>query len=474
MGQEFESGQIVSISTDMVAEGGSPDDETNSAVGDLSCLPLRSRFIQGSVWVIGGHVVGHLLRLANSLILTRMLAPEYYGQMFLVHMVVLVANLFSDFGLRGSVIQHQRGDEHAFLNTIWTIQVIRGVILWLALCAVAWPVSWFYEEPALLHLIPVVGLSAIFLGFASTSRMTLSRHVRPGVQVMVDLFGQLLALGLMVVWAWQSKTVWPLVGGAVFGAAFKCLSSYALIPGYRVRFAWDRTAAIEIYHFGKWIFIGTALHMILMMAPRAALGKIMVGDLELIGALSIAFMLSQTVLQAMQRMAHEVLFPVYARLDAKHGAAAFRDRIIKVRAVLLALALPPLWVLAVFGEAIIDLFYDQRYTEAGWMLQILVVGTVGAVINLTAERVALARGDSKRPMIVQFFRVILLIVALFIGARLGDAMGMLLGMAVARLVDYPVVAWMVRCHNAWLWRLDLLAYGLSAAVIGAGLWLTGG
>ena len=47
-----------------------------------------------------------------------------------------------------------------FLNTAWTLQIARGAAMWLAACALAWPVAHYYENPLLLWLLPIAGLDA--------------------------------------------------------------------------------------------------------------------------------------------------------------------------------------------------------------------------------------------------------------------------------------------------------------------------
>ena len=51
--------------------------------------------------------------------------------MTLLTTVLVGLNLFSHIGLGDSVIQSPRGDEPLFLNTAWTLQVIRGIGLWM-------------------------------------------------------------------------------------------------------------------------------------------------------------------------------------------------------------------------------------------------------------------------------------------------------------------------------------------------------
>ena len=118
---------------------------------------------------MAGHGASVLIRLASSLILTRLLFPEVYGVMSLVWMVMYGLAMFSDVGLGPAIIRDKRGDDPVFLNTAWTVQAIRGAVLWGGSCLAASPMAAFYGQPELAQLIPVAGLTALIAGFNSTA-----------------------------------------------------------------------------------------------------------------------------------------------------------------------------------------------------------------------------------------------------------------------------------------------------------------
>jgi O-antigen/teichoic acid export membrane protein len=91
---------------------------------------LKTLAIRGAIWTIAGYGAGQLLRLGGNLVLTRLLEPKLFGLMTLVFVFITALHLFSDLGIGVSVIQNKRGDDPVFLNTAWTLQVVRGVFLW--------------------------------------------------------------------------------------------------------------------------------------------------------------------------------------------------------------------------------------------------------------------------------------------------------------------------------------------------------
>ena len=127
------------------------------------------------------------LRLVNSYILTRLLFPEAFGQMILVTTVIVGITMLSDIGLAPSVIQSVRGDEPGFLNTAWTLQVLRGIGLWFLALLLAWPAAHIYHDSRLTLVLSVLALSTIITGFNSTNILTLARHMSVRLQFIIEV-----------------------------------------------------------------------------------------------------------------------------------------------------------------------------------------------------------------------------------------------------------------------------------------------
>src|ERR1700677_5161062 len=127
---------------------------------------LESRALKGTYFIVAFYGMALGMRFVGSIILTRLFAPELFGLMTLLTTIIVGLTLFSHIGLEDSVIQNLRGDEEPFLNTVWTIQVLRGIGLWLVMMIVAWPVAHFYDQ-RLLWLLPFVGFASVISGFSS-------------------------------------------------------------------------------------------------------------------------------------------------------------------------------------------------------------------------------------------------------------------------------------------------------------------
>src|SRR5436305_178232 len=180
-----------------------PDTAAGSAAG------VGEAVAGSTVWTVFGFGTMQVLRFAFNLFLTRLVAEHVFGVIALVNLVLQGLHMFSDLGIRQSVVQRPDGDDPDFLNTAWTLGVVRGCALGFIFCAVAWPLSHFYDEPAMLWLIPLVGLTAVLDGWQSPGPMLLSRRIRRGRLVAQELFSYVASMVFVLFGLWLLRDLPP-------------------------------------------------------------------------------------------------------------------------------------------------------------------------------------------------------------------------------------------------------------------------
>ena len=226
-------------------------------LGQDAASSLRSRAIHSGAWIGAGFAVQKALQLGSNLILTRLLFPEAFGLMALAMVFLVGLAMFSDIGLKPSVIRDPRGDDPVFLNTAWTIQVARGLLLCVIGAAIAYPVSLIYGQPILFPLLAVLSTTAAINGFMSIGMATAERRLDFRTITMIQVVGQCVAIALLVTLAYYWRSVWALAVANVISSAATVAIGYALLPRHRHRLALDRDHAKSLIQFGRWILFST-------------------------------------------------------------------------------------------------------------------------------------------------------------------------------------------------------------------------
>tara|TARA_R110001592_G_scaffold55489_2_gene169480 strand:+ start:3335 stop:4681 length:1347 start_codon:yes stop_codon:yes gene_type:complete len=373
---------------------------------------LKQRAAHSGKWVIAGHFTSQLLRLGSNLVLTRLLVPEMFGVMAMVTVIMGGLAMFSDVGLLQNIVQSKRGEEKDYLNTAWTIQIIRGFVIFLIALALSYGLylsgqygllssDTVYGNVDLPLILAIVSISAIIASFNSIHILVLNRKLMMSKLIIIDLLSQIIGLIFMLIWAWFHRDIWALVFGGILGALVKMLLTHTLNIGEPCKFRWDKDAVGDIFHFGKWIFLSSIFGFLLNQGDRILLGGLI--SPEMLGVYTVAFFLANALKDIITKLISSVFYPVLSE-TLRNSPENLESTYYKIRNKIDAIAFFSAGFIFASGEAIVSILYDSRYQDAGWMLQVLSLSLIGAG-SLLASQYFLSRGKPKLETLLVFVQV---------------------------------------------------------------------
>ena len=417
----------------------------------------KARVLRGSFWSIAGYGVSQSLRLISNLVLTRLLMPEAFGLMAIVSVFIQGLAMLSDLGTEAAIVQNKDGQDEKFLCTAWTIQVVRGFLLFVIACLIAWPVSVLYEQPILFPMVAVTGLSTLITGFQTTAISVYQRNLWFYRPFLVQLITSLLNLAIVVALSFWLRNVWALVIGTVISSVITTVAGYAILPGIKHRFQIDRTAASHIIKFGKWLFLASAATFLASRADRLFLGKMI--PLESLGLYSIAAMIADLPAAIALMLSAKVFFPAFSELrsdDDRFIAAYGRVQTTWLTTILLMTTA----LVLICGPAVTTL-YDERYWSLIPVLRVLLFGTFFGAITKLSNSVLLAKGHSFSSGLKSMINLVVTPFAIWVGFQ---SFG-LVGVAAATCFSRAVVALSM---SAFLWYCGIRAVGKDIMWISLG------
>ena len=235
---------------------------------------LKLQSMRAAFWSILGKGGSHVVRMAGSLILTRILFPEAFGLMATATVVLNMIQLFADTGVRAAIIQNPRGGETEFLNTAWIISICRGGLLFLIVTGLSWPMAYFYNQPDLKGLLFVMAFSPLLLGFENPALALFIKKFRVEKQVAFELGTQILGLITSIILSYIYRSVYALAFGTSISAVYRVAGSY-MIQNFRPGFRWNRELGAEIFNFGKYIMLNTMITWAATNVDLMMIGKLL-------------------------------------------------------------------------------------------------------------------------------------------------------------------------------------------------------
>ncbi|MDM8543412.1 oligosaccharide flippase family protein [Desulfococcaceae bacterium HSG9] len=424
---------------------------------------LKLQSMRAAFWSILGKGGSHIVRMAGSLILTRILFPEAFGLMATATTILTMIQLFADTGVRTVIIQNPRGAEPEFLHTAYIISIGRGALLFSIVTLLAWPMASLYDQPDLKGLLLIIGLSPLLLGFENPALALHIKHFRVEKQVAFELGTQILGLLTSIILAFVMRSVYALAIGTSVSALYRVIASY-MVHQHRPRFCWDKTIAREIFHFGKFIFINTMITWAATNVDVLMIGKFL--DMENLGFYSLGRNFGLLVSILVYKIVSQSYLPAVSSVaeDLPRVMRIFK----RTQAFFLALAIPASMMLALFADDIIRLLYDPRYQAASVVFFWIACAGIFQVSGHVSGYTFIAMGKPVYETIAMGAGLILVMIFVPLGSVYGGLSGASVGMFAA-LISIVIVESILLIRGLNFTPLEVLRPWAQALIVSASI-----
>lgn len=370
---------------------------------------LRRRTIQGLFWQFLGVGGQQVVQLATLMALTRIFTDDT-GELGLFAIVLACIGAFealTKFMGEETTIWSQHGTERRYLDTVFTVHVLRGSAITLLLCALAPAFASFFGHVEAAQHYWVTGLflalapNGLIDGLSSPARaLKLKglefRRVALG-EFCVALLGNALTIGL----AWWWHDVWAMVVGFLATTVMRTTISYIVAP-HLPRLHIDRDVFHELYHYGRGAAGAPFLLFIIFMAPAFVLGKL-ISDVA-VAIYDYAGRLAKLPENIFLRVLAPVAVPAYAQLqrDPQKLGKAWLNAVHAYLLVGIPLSATMAWV----GNALPGVVFTKQFATIGGLFSLLALH--GGIAGLTAVVGPLfwAVGRPQWDRQAQFFRCV--------------------------------------------------------------------
>jgi lipopolysaccharide exporter len=410
-----------------------------------------------------------LLRLGSSVVLTRLLHPEAYGVVTMIVAAAMIMELLSDLGVTGLVVRHRRGDEASFLNTIWTLRLIRGIVNGGLMFSLAPYISHLYGLPALEGALKLYALMFPLGALESMAYVLAVRHQKVRVSNYIELGCSTLSTIFTIIASVVLEDFRAIVYGMIFNRCLLSLASYRLFDHPRPRFAFETSASRDLFSFSKVILPSSVFTLALTQYDKVIFLRLF--DVHLLGLYGIATGIALSIDALTSKVSRSVLYGRCAALY-RDDSITYADKYYKGnRRLFFAMLFFPTLLFS-GAQLLVDILYDPRYAGAGLILQALAFRGVMFAFLSSAEDMLVAAGRINVVLLVNVFRLAWLVPATLCGAYLFGFNGFLAAIAlelVAPVLYVIRVQWSLNLFRSrdWLYKVGVVVILIPIATGGA-------
>lgn len=428
---------------------------------------LGGRVRRGLAWGFINSVTLRLATLTLGIVLARLLTPEAFGAFAVALIIQTILLNFADLGMSADLIRNR--DWQRRVPTVASISLLAGSVLSAAMIAGAPLIANALGSAQSAPVIAVMSLSLVIAGAGVAPFAAIQREFQQSRYFLIVIVSFLLGNGLAVLlvaafrWGAMALAVGKLVEQAC-SVALQFVSTRT-----RPRFGFNRSVARSALAFGLPVCGANALSWLVLNVDYIVIGHL-AGAVTL-GFYVLAFSMSSWPVNALVQAVRNVALAGFSRLDTAASARSFVSSfaLVLCGGLLVAALITPL------ASPLVTVVYGSRWHRSAGVLGLLAVfGVMRIVFDLMATFL-IARGGTKRLLLVQVVWVVALFPAMVVGVQ---AWG-LVGAGVAHLfVTFGVVlpAYAVALSRQGVSFLALIRTAAwpigAAAVTGVGVWLS--
>jgi O-antigen/teichoic acid export membrane protein len=408
---------------------------TDTRGDNLDVIPdssLSKKVSKGALWVTAATLCARGLNVASAIILARLLAPEDFGLMAIAMAIVVFSQGTTQTGFESALIQKQDRPED-FLDTAWTFELTRSLILFLITFLTAPLFASFFNEPRAVTILRVISLTLVFQGLRNIGVVYFRKNLDFKKQFFLEIVPLAANIFVVIPLAFSLRNVWALVWASLSASVATCLISYAMHP-YRPRLDFNLNRAKILFKFGKWILSSSIIVMISEQGITMFVGKFL--GIPILGFFNRAGVFSTMILQQVSEIVWKVGYPAYSQLQ--HHPERIKQAFLKTLQLLTFIGIPMAGGLFVLSYDFVHLFLSDKWLPVIPLMQIL---CLQAILNFINTPAGIAFQASGRPAIgvkIAMLGVIILAVTIYPLAANWGATGAVGSLFLSILLTSPI------------------------------------
>lgn len=431
-------------------------------------MTLRGKVSRGVFWEGGAMLINRGVGFLVSLVLARLLAPEFFGLLAIAMLAINSLVFLQELGFSSALIYRQSDMEAAANTAHWTV-IASSIVLYMVAFILAPLVAQFFRNPEVTPVLRVLALTIVISSLSRVPYTLLFKDLDFRKKVIPEFVGSLVGNVGAVLLALAGWNIWALVAGELINSSVTTIVMFVVSP-WRPRLQFEVKLFKELFGYGKHIAASQVLIFGVTNVDDLFVGRMLGG--AALGYYGMAYSVSNTPATNITRLVTRVTFPAFSQMQT--DAARMRKAYFEVVHRVALVAMPIAIVTIVFASDFVHVLLTDKWAPAIVPMQILAIYGLIRSIAATMGIIFQSGGKPQWLSSIALWRLVTMAALLYPAIRWGGLIGVCVLSAVVAMVDFVISATMVnkivQARMATYVRLltPLFVYSLVAAAIGYG------
>lgn len=348
-----------------------------------------------------GSMLEHALLFLRTVLVARLLGPEFFGIGVTFLLVVSTFALISDLGIEKYVIQAQDEDLDATMPTLAALLLARGVLMGLMILLFAGWIADRFGHPELAWFYALAAMIPVIEGFRNLDPLAQQRRMQFGAYVKMLLGGLVPGVVLTVVLAAVTHSYIAVAAGALATSAIAVTLSH-ILARQRYRIGFNRAAFGAVMLYGWPLLINGVVIFFATQGDRIVIGTLE-GMQDLAGYVAVAA-LTGGVSLFLAKLTGNLYFPLLS--ESRGDPALFAERCRTTGASSLLLVSATVFPLAVLGAPLVIILFGREYQTPALLATFLAIQAAAMMLRSWCATISLSLGGTSDILTASILRII--------------------------------------------------------------------
>lgn len=431
-----------------------------------SLVGVNREMAKGGAWMVAMRLSIRGIGILSTIILARLLLPEDFGLVAMASLIYGLIEILGQFGFDLALIQ-KRDAEREHYDTVWTLSILRGLVIAGILFGLAGVAAEFFEDPLLREIIYAHCVIAIAAGFVNVGIVDFRKKMIFEREFKFSVVTKLFSFVVTISCALALRNYWALVIGVASGIAAQLVLSYTMHP-YRPRLSLARWH--EIMSFSKWVLVNSLLNYVVSRAGTFFVSKL--SGAQAVGLYTVAFEVSNLPTSELLAPIRRAIFPGFVMLAA--DPSSLRESFVRIWAILLMLGAPMAMGIFLVADPLVRVALGPNWLDAIPLMEVLAIYGLLATFSTVSGPVYMALGRLRILTIISVISALVMIPSLYYGTQYAGAYGAALALTLAGgvwvAIDFVVITRLVGIPAVSVlaagWRTFASTIVMTVAVLG--------
>lgn len=368
-------------------------------------MSLNNNILKGIFWSGLELFLQQSISFIVKIILAKLLFPEEFGLVGMAVVFISFVQSINELGMGAALIQFpEKKLTQLHYNSVFWTSLVWSFLLFVIIYFLITPFAvYFYTEPKLEQIIPVLSLGILASPFVLIPKVSLTRAFNFKKISIITNVANLVAGVIAVTLALLDYGVWALVFNTVI-ISLVTVPLFLRASKWKPKLAWGKNEFQEIFGFGMYTTGTMVFNNLMSKLDYLLIGKFV--SAVSLGYYTFAFLLTDIVRDQIMKIMNKVMYPVYGKKqDDLVSLKRYYLNVIRYNSIMIY---PIMVILLMAGAEIISFAFNGKWDGAAMVIRILAVSVMFHLMVSSNTSLIRGLGKPKLEFRIQFFKAIFL------------------------------------------------------------------